>query len=90
MSGVYAHNVMDIPAGISFCIIVPTAVIADIGLMDPVFGRGYCEETDFTLRSRRAGYRIGLAPGVFVYHQGGGSNVEAGLLSHGETDGAGE
>ena len=85
VSGVYGHNVMDIPAGISFCIIVPTAVIADIGLMDPVFGRGYCEETDFTLRSRRAGYRIGLAPGVFVYHQGGGSNVDAGLLSHGET-----
>jgi len=85
LSGVYSHNVMDIPAGISFCIIVPTAVIKDIGLMDPVFGRGYCEETDFTLRSRRAGYRIGLAPGVFVYHQGGGSNVEAGLLSHGET-----
>ena len=85
LAGLFSHNVMDIPAGISFCIIVPTAVISDIGLMDPVFGRGYCEETDFTLRSRRAGYRIGLAPGVFVYHQGGGSNVEAGLLSHGET-----
>lgn len=85
LRGVFGHNVMDIPAGISFCIIVPTTVVRDIGLMDPVFGRGYCEETDFTLRSRRAGYRIGLAPGVFVYHQGGGSNVEAGLLSHGMT-----
>jgi GT2 family glycosyltransferase len=85
LSGVFAHNVLDIPAGISFCIIIPTPVLRDIGLMDPVFGRGYCEETDFTLRSRRAGYRIGLAPGVFVYHQGGGSNVDAGLLSHGMT-----
>ena len=63
LSGVFAHNVLDIPAGISFCIIIPTPVLRDIGLMDPVFGRGYCEETDFTLRSRRAGYRIGLAPG---------------------------
>ncbi|MEO5834484.1 MAG: glycosyltransferase [Nakamurella sp.] len=83
--GHYGTSVMDIPAGISFCIIIPTPVIRDIGLMDPVFGRGYCEETDFTLRSLRAGYRIGLAPGVFTYHQGGGSNVEAGLVSHGMT-----
>lgn len=85
LSGFFGTSVMDIPAGISFCIIIPTRVIRDIGLMDPVFGRGYCEETDFTLRSLRAGYRIGLAPGVFVYHQGGGSNVDAGLVSHGMT-----
>lgn len=85
LSGLYGTSVMDIPAGISFCIIIPTPVIRDIGLMDPVFGRGYCEETDFSLRSLRAGYRIGLAPGVFTYHQGGGSNVAAGLVSHGMT-----
>ncbi len=83
LAGAFGDAVMDIPAGISFCVIIPTPVIRDIGLMDPVFGRGYCEETDFTLRSLRAGYRIGLAPGVFVYHEGGGSNVAAGLVAHG-------
>ena len=49
--------------------------------MDPVFGRGYCEETDWSLRSMAAGYRVALAPGTFVYHAGRGSNLEAGLVS---------
>ena len=49
------HGVaMDIPAGISFCLLVPTPVLREVGLMDPVFGRGYCEETDWSLRSRQA------------------------------------
>ena len=76
---------MDIPAGISFSIIVPIEVVKDVGVMDPIFGRGYCEETDWSLRSLAAGYRIGLAPGTFVYHQGRGSNLDAGLVSHDHT-----
>ncbi|QBX55617.1 glycosyltransferase family 2 protein [Nocardioides seonyuensis] len=81
----YGAAVMDIPAGISFCILVPTRVVADVGVMDPVFGRGYCEETDWSLRSLAAGYRIALAPGTFVYHQGRGSNLAAGLVAEGQT-----
>jgi hypothetical protein len=76
---------MDIPAGISFAMIVPTSVIEDVGVMDPVFGRGYCEETDWSLRSLIAGYRVVLAPGCFVYHAGRGSNLEAGLVSRDHT-----
>lgn len=77
----YGDAAMDIPAGISFCILIPRAVIEDVGVMDPVFGRGYCEETDWSLRSLAAGYRIALAPGTFVYHAGRGSSLEAGLVS---------
>ena len=76
-------SAVDIPAGISFCILIPTDVIRTVGLMDPVFGRGYCEETDWTLRSQELGYRIALAPSVFVYHRGQGSNVAAGIIASG-------
>ena len=79
-AGYFGDAVMDVPVGISFCMMIPTEVVRDVGIMDPVFGRGYCEETDWCLRSLAAGYRIGLMPGVFVYHAGGGSTVSAGVI----------
>lgn len=85
IAGNFGGALMDIPAGISFCIMIRADVLREVGLMDPVFGRGYCEETDWTLRSKKLGYRICLAPGIFVYHSGGGSNREAGLLSEGQS-----
>lgn len=81
----FRGTAVDIPAGISFAILIPTPVIKDVGLMDPVFGRGYCEETDWTLRSLAKGYRITLAPAAFVYHQGRGSTVAAGLVAGGHS-----
>lgn len=81
LSGHFGDAAMDIPAGISFCIMVPVDVVKDVGIMDPCFGRGYCEETDWSLRSLAAGYRICLAPGTFVFHHGRGSNLAAGLVS---------
>jgi GT2 family glycosyltransferase len=85
LNGHYGTGVVDVPAGISFCILIPRRVLLEVGLMDPVFGRGYCEETDWTLRSRARGYRIAMSPGVFVYHAGQGSTLAAGLLSEGHT-----
>jgi len=81
----YGSHVLDIPAGISFCIMMPVDVVRKVGVMDPVFGRGYCEETDWSLRSLAMGYRLCLAPGTFVYHQGRGSNLAAGLVSGAHT-----
>lgn len=81
----YGAAAVDVPAGISFCILIPQRVLREVGLMDPVFGRGYCEETDWTLRSKARGYRIALSPGVFVHHAGQGSTLAAGLLTAGAT-----
>lgn len=80
LAGWFGDTSPSIPVGISFCILIPTDVVRDVGLMDPVFGRGYCEETDWSLRSIAAGYTIRLATGTFVYHQGRGSNLDAGLV----------
>lgn len=81
VAGNFGGSCIDIPAGISFCIMIPRAAIEATGLMDPVFGRGYCEELDWSLRSKQVGLRTVLGSGVFVYHVGGGSNVAAGLVS---------
>ncbi|WP_369930783.1 glycosyltransferase family 2 protein [Xanthomonas sp. NCPPB 2632] len=81
LNGHFGDAAMDIPAGISFCILIPISVVKDVGIMDPCFGRGYCEETDWSLRSLAAGYRICLAPGSFVFHHGRGSNLDAGIVS---------
>jgi GT2 family glycosyltransferase len=81
----FGVGAIDIPAGISFCVLIPTSVLRRVGLMDPVFGRGYCEETDWSLRSRGRGYRVVLAPSVFVYHAGRGSTTAEGMLPPGMT-----
>lgn len=81
----YGSDLIDTPAGISFAIMMPVDVVRKVGVMDPIFGRGYCEETDWSLRSLKLGYRLCVAPGTFVYHQGRGSNVAAGLVSGAHT-----
>jgi hypothetical protein len=78
-------QVIDVPTGISFCMLVPREAITEVGLMDPIFGRGYCEEVDWSCRSRSLGWRACIAPGVFVYHSGGGSNRAAGIVAEGMT-----
>lgn len=81
----FGTTVVDVPTGVSFCMLFPTPAISAIGLMDPAFGRGYCEENDWSLRSTALGYRCVLAPGVFAFHAGRGSNEAAGLVGRGET-----
>ena len=81
----FGNRVYDAPAGISFCIMIPTIVLKTVGINDPIFGRGYCEETDWSLRSLACGYRICVTTSAFVYHMGRGSNLSAGLVSGAHT-----
>jgi GT2 family glycosyltransferase len=85
LAGEFGNAAIDVPAGISFCICMPVHVVAEVGLMDPIYGRGYCEETDWSLRSAAAGYRVVLSPSAFVYHQGRGSTLEAGMVAGGHS-----
>lgn len=73
-----------IPSGVGFCMAMPTAIIRDVGLMDPVFGRGYSEEIDWCLRSHTMGYRSVLSPSCFVYHAGSGITKAEGILGDGD------
>jgi GT2 family glycosyltransferase len=75
---------LEIPCANGFCWLIPVPVLDRVGVHDTVFGRGYCEETDWSLRARAAGYKVLLALSVFTYHQGNGSMIEAGVLQGGE------
>jgi len=81
LSARFGSESLRIPAGISFAMIVPVAVLPTVGLMDPVFGRGYGEESDWSARATNAGYEHLLAQGSFVYHAGRGSTLAAGVVS---------
>ena len=81
----FGSYAVDIPTGVGFCLLIPTPAIRKVGFFDPVYGRGYCEEVDWCLRSRARGYRAVLAPGTFVFHEGSGSTLPAGMVAHRET-----
>jgi hypothetical protein len=73
-----------VPSGVGFCMAMPATAIRKVGLMDPVFGRGYSEEIDWCLRSHIEGFSSVLAPSCFVYHAGSGITKAEGLIGHGD------
>ena len=77
----FAGTATELPTAVGFCMLVPTPVAARVGLFDPLFGRGYCEEVDWSRRAKAMGYRNLLAPSAFVFHYGGASTRAAGLLA---------
>jgi len=70
----------DLPTAVGFCVAVSRAAIDRLGLFDEtLFGRGYGEENDFSMRAQQAGMRNVLCDDVYVVHLGGRSFGPAGL-----------
>ena len=65
-------NWLDIPTGVGFCMGFNKHATDEIGLFNPIFGRGYAEENDWCMRARYRGYRNVMVPNLFVYHTHGG------------------
>ena len=55
------------PEGFCFCI--RKQVLSDVGYLDEIYGRGYCEETDLSLRALNNGWQLILIDNLFVYHK---------------------
>lgn len=53
-----------------FCMIIRRDIINKIGLFDEIYGFGYGEENDFTLRARKTGWKCAVANHVFIFHHG--------------------
>ena len=59
-----------VPTTMGFCMLMTRSAICAIGGFDELFGLGYGEEVDWTLRARAAGFVCALADDLFVYHKG--------------------
>ena len=81
----FRGRAVDIPVGVGFCMLIPVSMVDAVGLFDPIFGRGYCEEVDWCLRAAQFGYRNVLAPSAFVYHIGNATTKTVGVLEHWES-----
>jgi len=56
-----------------FCAFIPRRVFKEIGYISEDYGRGYFEDDDYCRRVQAAGYEVGIARDVFVYHKMGAS-----------------
>jgi GT2 family glycosyltransferase len=74
-----AGRLTEIPAGTGFCLYMRHDCLAQTGLLrEDVFGQGYGEETDWSLRARHLGWRHAADMAVFVAHRGGATFGAAG------------
>lgn len=62
-----------ITCGVGHCLYVTRRALNRVGLFDPIFGIGYGEEVDFSLRAVSLGFKNICADDVFVFHRGQGS-----------------
>jgi O-antigen biosynthesis protein len=56
-----------------FCTFMTRKVLNEVGMISEEYGRGYFEDDDYCRRAKNAGYEIGIARDVFVYHHMGAS-----------------
>ncbi len=55
---------------VAFCMLLPRAVIEQVGLLDEKFQFMYYEDADYSMRVRQAGFICAIAKGCYVYHLG--------------------
>lgn len=60
----------DVVTGEGFCLLLRRSALDEVGFFDPVFGHGYCEESDLCMRLTTNGYRTVVADHLYVYHRG--------------------
>lgn len=62
---------VDLPTAHGFCCYLRRTALNEIGLFDEaLWGKGYAEENDFSIKAQRLGWRTVLATNVFVEHLG--------------------
>ena len=60
---------LESPTGNGYCLFIKRGALNKLGLFDPIFERGYGEETDFTSKAREAGWKNLRIFDTFIYHR---------------------
>lgn len=56
-----------------YCVAVRKSIYDQLHGFDPVYGKGYYEDTDFSMRAKSAGSNMVICEDAFVYHVGSGT-----------------
>jgi len=63
--------VVEIPTAVGFCMYIRRELLDQIGLFDNLkWGKGYCEENDFSLKAESLGWKNVVLCDTFVQHHG--------------------
>jgi len=66
--------IIELPTAIGFCMGINKYALQESGYFnEEMFGKGYGEENDWSMRAKIKGFRNILVPNLFVYHKHGGS-----------------
>ncbi len=60
---------VELGAAIGFCMLIKREILARIGGLDEIYGMGNFEDTDFSRRAVKEGYKCVMACGAYVYHR---------------------
>lgn len=63
-----AGKFIEVGAAVGFCYLVKRKVINQIGCWDQRFSPGYFEDTEYSMRAKKYGYKSVIAQGAYVYH----------------------
>lgn len=63
-------QLLDTKLLIGICVLMRREVLEEVGLLDEAFGIGCSDDFDYSIRIRKAGWRLGVARDVFIYHYG--------------------
>ncbi|MBX7256213.1 MAG: glycosyltransferase [Candidatus Hydrogenedentes bacterium] len=62
--------IVDTERIVGFCMLIKDETFNEVGGLDESFGIGNFEDDDYCMRVRKAGFRICIAEGCFVFHYG--------------------
>lgn len=60
---------VELGCALGFCMLTRKKIFDEIGMFDEIFGMGNFEDTDFSMRATKKGYRIVRACGSYVLHE---------------------